>query len=70
MEITSVAYVGAILGSVSIFLDLMFLVIKLKKNIDQARAANIGAREQQYSQYTRYRLQSDNMVLVVKERKG
>ena len=45
MEITSVADVGATLGSASIFLNLMFVVIKLKKNIDQARAANIAARE-------------------------
>ena len=45
MEITSVADVGAILGSVSIFLNLMFVVIELKKNIDQARVANIAARE-------------------------
>ena len=47
-----------------------YLYHKLKKNIDQARAANIAARGQQYSQYTGYLLQSDNMALVVKERKG
>ena len=39
-------------------------------NLDQARTANIATRDQQYSQYTRYWLQTDNLALIVKGREN
>ena len=70
MEITLIAEIATIIGSVSILLTLIFVVIELKKNVDQARTANIATRDQQYSQYTRYWLQTDNLALIVKGREN
>ena len=70
MGITLIAEIATIIGSVSILLTLIFVVIELKKNVDQARTANIATRDQQYSQYTRYWLQTDNLALIVKGREN
>jgi len=70
MRIILIAEIATIIGSTSILLTLIFVVIELKKNVDQARTANITTRDQQYSQYTRYWLQTDNLALVVKGRKN
>jgi hypothetical protein len=70
MRIILIAEIATIIGSTSILLTLIFVVIELKKNVDQARTANIATRDQQYSQYTRYWLQTDNLALVVKGRKN
>ena len=70
MGITLIAEIATIIGSLSILLTLIFVVIELKKNVDQARTANIATRDQQYSQYTRYWLQTDNLALIVKGREN
>ena len=56
------------IGPVSILLTLLFVVIELKKNVDQVRTANMAIRDQQCSQYTKYWLQTDNLALIVKGR--
>ena len=70
MGITLIAEIVTIIGSVSILLTLIFIVIELKRNVDQARTANIATQDQQYSQYTRYWLQTDNLTLIVKGREN
>ncbi|MBB45296.1 MAG: hypothetical protein CMM43_04195 [Rhodospirillaceae bacterium] len=66
MGVTLIAEIATIIGSVSILFTLIFVVIELKKNVDQARTANIATRDQQYSHYTRYWLQTDNLAVIVK----
>ena len=68
METTLLAEVATIVGALSILLTLVFIVIELKNNVTQAKAANIAARDQQYSQYMRYWLQNENFALVQKGR--
>ncbi len=70
MGITLIAEIATIVGPVSILLALIFVAIALKKNVEQARTANIATRDQQYSQYTRYWLQTDNLALIVKGREN
>lgn len=70
MGITLIAEIAIRIGSVSILLTLIFVAIELKKNVDQALTANIATRDQQYSQYTRYWLQTDNLALIVKVREN
>ena len=50
-------------------IDLVFVVIELKNNATQARAANIASRDQQHSQFMRYWFEEENFALVQKGRK-
>ena len=62
------AEVATIVGAVSILLTLVFVVIELRNNAAQARAANIASRDQQYSQFMRYWFEEENFALVQKGR--
>ena len=68
METAFLAEVATIVGAVSILLTLVFVVIELKNNAAQARAANIASRDQQYSQFMRYWFAQENFALVQKGR--
>ena len=69
METAFLAEIATIVGAVSILLTLVFIVIELKNNATQARAANIASRDQQYSQFMRYWFEEENFALVQKGRK-
>ena len=68
METAFLAELATIVGAVSILLTLVFVVIELKNNAAQARAANIASRDQQYSQFMRYWFEKENFALVQKGR--
>ena len=68
METAFLAEVATIVGAVAILLTLVFVVIELKNNAAQARAANIASRDQQYSQFMRYWFEEENFALVQKGR--
>ena len=70
METAFLAEVATIVGAVSILLTLVFVVIELKNNATQARAANIASRDQQHSQFMRYWFEEENFALVQKGRKN
>ena len=70
METAFLAEIATIVGAVSILLTLVFVVIELKNNATQARAANIASRDQQYSQFMRYWFEEENFALVQKGRKN
>ena len=69
METAFLAEIATIVGAVSILLTLVFVVIELKNNATQARAANIASRDQQHSQFIRYWFEEENFALVQKGRK-
>ena len=69
METAFLAEIATIVGTVSILLTLVFVVIELKNNATQARAANIASRDQQISQFMRYWFEEENFALVQKGRK-
>ena len=68
METAFLAELATIVGAVSILLTLVFVVIELKNNAAQAKAANIASRDQQYSQFMRYWFEEENFALVQKGR--
>ena len=69
MEAEFLAEIATIVGAVSILLTLLFVIIELKNNVTQARAANITSRDQQYSQFMRYWFEEENFALIQKGRK-
>ena len=69
METAFLAEITTIVGAVSILLTLVFVVIELKNNATQARAANIASRDQQHSQFLRYWFEEKNFALVQKGRR-
>ena len=68
MATAFLAEIATIVGAVSILLTLVFVVIELKNNATQARAANIASRDQQISQFMRYWFEEENFALVQKGR--
>ena len=66
MATAFLAEIATIVGAVSILLTLVFVVIELKNNATQARAANIASRDQQHSQFMRYWFEEKNFALVQK----
>ena len=68
METAFLAEIATIVGAMSILLTLVFVVIELKNNAAQARAANIASRDQQISQFMRYWFEEENFALVQKGR--
>ena len=68
METAFLAELATIVGAVSILLTLVFVVIELKNNAAQAKAANIASRDQQYSQFMRCWFEEENFALVQKGR--
>ena len=62
METAFLAEIATIVGAVSILLTLVFVVIELKNNATQARAANIASRDQQHSQFMRYWFEEENFA--------
>ena len=69
MEAEFLAEIATIVGAVSILLTLLFVIIELKNNVTQARAANIASRDQQYSQFMRYWFEEENFALIQKGRR-
>ena len=69
METAFLAEIATIVGAMSILLTLVFVVIELKNNATQARAANIASRDQQHCQFMRYWFEEENFALVQKGRK-
>ena len=70
METAFLAEIATIVGAMQILLTLVFVVIELKNNATQARAANIASRDQQHSQFMRYWFEEENFALVQKGRKN
>ena len=68
MATAFLAEIATIVGAVSILLTLVFVVIELKNNAAQARAANIASRDQQISQFMRYWFEEENFALIQKGR--
>ena len=67
MATAFLAEIATIVGAVSILLTLVFVVIELKNNATQARAANIASRDQQHSQFMRYWFEEKTLLLFRKD---
>ena len=44
MDLKLISEVATIIGSISIFLTLFFIIIELKKNVDQTKSVNMADR--------------------------
>ena len=45
IDIKLIAEIAAIIGSISIFLTLIFVIIEFKKNADQTKSVNMASRD-------------------------
>jgi hypothetical protein len=68
MDLKSFAEIATIVGSFSIFVTLIFIVIELKKNLDQTKLINIANRDLVNSEFVHFWAGEDNAKLVIKGR--
>lgn len=70
MTIEEVTYTATIVGVLSIIITLIFLIIELKRNVNQSKTMNIINRDNQYYKFTDYWAESENIKTLIKGRKN
>ena len=68
MDLKLIADVATIVGSLSIFLTLIFIVIELKKSVDQTKLVNNANRDLLHSEWLHFWSDTKNAELVAKGR--
>jgi len=68
MELNTVTQIATIVGSFSIFLTLVFVVVELKKNFEQTKSVNVANRDLVNSEFVHFWADEKNARLVVKGR--
>ena len=70
MTLEEVTYAATIIGVASIVITLIFLIIELKRNVNQTRTMNLINRDNQYYKFTDYWAEFENIDTVIKGRKN
>ena len=66
MDLKLISEVATIIGSISIFLTLFFIIIELKKNVDQTKSVNMPNRDDTTTIFILFWSQDGNAELVLK----
>ena len=67
MDLKLIADVATIVGSLSIFLTLISIVIELKKSVDQTKLVNNANRDLLHSEWLHFWSDTKNAKLVAKD---
>ena len=70
MNLDYITSISTFIGSVSILLTLIFLLIELKRNISQTKSANLINRDNQYYNFTNYWSEDGNVNIVLRGRQN
>ena len=70
MDLELISEVATIIGSISIFLTLFFIIIELKKNVDQTKSVNMANRDDTATNFVLFWSQDGNAELVLKGQKN
>tara|TARA_B100000700_G_scaffold304316_1_gene376842 strand:- start:1054 stop:1500 length:447 start_codon:yes stop_codon:yes gene_type:complete len=68
MELKLIANIATIIGSLSIFLILIFVGYELKENVYQSKLANQSNRDMLHSEWLHFWSSKENAALVIKGR--
>ena len=68
MELELIANIATIIGSLSIFLTLIFVGYELKENVYQSKLANQSNRDLLHSEWLHFWSSRENAALVIKGR--
>ena len=68
MELKLIANIATIIGSLSIFLTLIFVGYELKENVYQSKLANQSNRDLLHSEWLHFWSSRENAALVIKGR--
>ena len=68
MELKLIANIATIIGSLSIFLTLIFVGYELKENVVQSKLANQSNRDLLHSEWLHFWSSKENATLVIKGR--
>ena len=69
MDLKLISEVATIIGSISIFLTLFFIIIELKKNVDQTKSVNMANRDDTATNFVLFWSQDGNAELALKGQK-
>ena len=70
MDFKLIAEIATIIGSISIFLTLIFVIIELKKNADQTKSVNMASRDDTATHFVLFWSKDENAKLVLKGQKN
>ena len=70
MGLKLISEVATIIGSISIFLTLFFIIIELKKNVDQTKSVNMASRDDTATNFILFWSRDENAKLVLKGQKN
>lgn len=70
MDLKLISEIATILGSISIFLTLIFVIIELKKNVDQTKSVNMASRDDTATNFILFWSRDENAKLVLKGQKN
>ena len=68
MNFEYITYISTVIGSISIIITLIFLIIELRRNVSQYKSANLINRDNQYFTFTNYWSLEENLTVVLKGR--
>jgi len=70
MDFKLISEIATIIGSISIFLTLIFVIIELKKNADQTKSVNMASRDDTATHFVLFWSKDENAKLVLKGQKN
>ncbi len=70
MDFKLIVEISTIIGSISIFLTLIFVIIELKKNADQTKPVNMASQDDTSTHSVLFLSKDENAKLVLKGQKN
>ena len=70
MSFQLITFISTILGTISIIVTLIFLVLELRRNLSQYKSANLINRDNQFYNFTNFWSMEENLAVVLKGREN
>ena len=70
MSIEIITFISTIIGTLSIIITLIFLIIELRRSVSQYKSSNLINRDNQYYDFANYWSMEENLKVVLKGREN
>ena len=70
MNIEYITLISTVIGTISVIITLLFLILELRRNVSQYKSANLINRDNQYYDFTNYWSKEENLKVVMKGREN
>ena len=70
MSMEIITFISTIIGTLSIIITLIFLIIELRRSVSQYKSSNLINRDNQYYDFANYWSMEENLKVVLKGREN